>query len=83
MHLGTYGYGIGYGMGLAGIIMVIFWISVISLIAYVVSSAVHGRRRSGNAACSETPLDIAKGRYARGEITRDDFERLRSDLMKG
>jgi putative membrane protein len=28
----------------------------------------------------ETPLDILKRRYARGEISREDFERMKNDL---
>jgi len=28
----------------------------------------------------QTPLDIAKERYARGEITRDTYEEIRQDL---
>ncbi len=28
----------------------------------------------------ETPLDIARARYARGEITREQLEQLRQDL---
>jgi putative membrane protein len=28
----------------------------------------------------ETPLEILKKRYARGEITREDFERMKKDV---
>lgn len=30
----------------------------------------------------ETPLEILKKRYARGEITRDEFQRMKEDLDK-
>jgi uncharacterized membrane protein len=29
------------------------------------------------------PLDIAKSRYARGDITREEFEQIRRDLSQG
>ncbi len=31
-------------------------------------------------ATRETPLDILKVRYARGELTKEQFEQMRSDL---
>jgi uncharacterized membrane protein len=32
------------------------------------------------AAQQATPLDIAKSRYARGEITKEQFEQLKHDM---
>jgi putative membrane protein len=29
---------------------------------------------------SETPLDILKKRYAKGEITKDQFEQMKKDI---
>ncbi len=42
--------------------------------------------RGGNAAVTrsatprETPLDILKARYARGELTKEQFDQMRKDL---
>lgn len=34
----------------------------------------------GPAQSSQTPLEILKARYARGEITREEFDQTRQDL---
>jgi len=39
-------------------------------------------RPSGPANSAEDPLIILQRRYARGEIGRDDYERIRSDLER-
>jgi len=36
--------------------------------------------QSGPAQISRTPLELLKARYARGEITRDEYEQMRLDL---
>ena len=35
----------------------------------------------GGSADKKTPLDIASERYAKGEITRDEFETIKKNLM--
>jgi putative membrane protein len=37
--------------------------------------AMKGRGRAG-----ETPLEILKKRYAKGEIAREEYERMKKDL---
>jgi putative membrane protein len=36
--------------------------------------------RTGPAQTSQTPLEILKARYARGEISREEYEKMRRDL---
>ena len=64
------------GMGIWMVFMMGgFWILILGcayLMVFKVGPASNSRE--------PTPLDMAKGRYARGEISREDYERLRSDL---
>ena len=56
------------------IMMVLFWGGVIALVVWGIGQFTRDRERSGS------PLDIARERLARGEISKDEFERIRSDL---
>lgn len=64
-----------WGIGMA-LFMLLFWVLVIAALVYGVRWFV----TQGRASESERPLEIAKRRYARGEITREEFERLKEDL---
>ncbi|MEX1253648.1 MAG: SHOCT domain-containing protein [Dehalococcoidia bacterium] len=68
--------GMGWWMVFGMIWMVIFWGAIVALIVWGVSRVTGGGGRSDEG----TPLDIARRRYANGEITREQFEQLRSDL---
>ncbi len=69
--------GIGWWWGIFGLVwMTLFWGGLILLAAWAFRRAT-GDRRSPE---RETPLEIAKARYARGEITREQFEQLKRDL---
>lgn len=37
----------------------------------------------GGSSGSQTPLDILKTRYAKGEINREEFERMKKDISEG
>ena len=51
----------------------IFWVILIIVIYYLSNSQKRNRT-------SETPLDILKKRVAKGEITKEEFERLKESL---
>ena len=67
--------GMGWWMLFGGIWMVIFWGAIIWLIVWGVSQVGGGHRHD-----EESPLEVARRRYARGELTREQFEQLRRDL---
>ena len=56
------------------VMMVIFWGGVIALVVWGVRQFTRDRERG------RSPLDIARERLASGEITKEEFDRIRSDL---
>jgi len=75
---------LGSGFGGGGILMILFWVLIIGGVAWLVSSFVAGRPTSSSPTDAvtppESPLDILKKRYARGEITKAEYEDMRRDL---
>ena len=61
---------IGFGMGLGFLLMIIFWIAVIWLI-FELFGKEHEKTDS---------LEILKNRYARGEISKKQFEQMKKEL---
>jgi putative membrane protein len=79
----------GWWMVWGSVMMVVFWVAVIALVAWVVQSLVrrdHTAHGSGGNVTAPgprlEPLDVAKERYARGEISRDEFEQIRDALSR-
>ena len=67
----------GWGSGwwiIMPIMMVIFWGGIIALAIWAVSQFTRGRGEQ------KSPLDIAKERLARGDISHEEFDRLRQSL---
>jgi len=82
--------GLGFG-GLGLIFMLFFWVIVIGLavwfLGYLFPRVTSGTPFQPSApaqrsAPSESALEILKQRYARGEISKAEFEEMRRDLME-
>ena len=74
------GWGQGYGWtGFGGIFMLVFWLVVI-VGAIALVRWLTARGDAGGGAERRRPLEIAQERYARGEISREEYEQLRRDL---
>lgn len=87
-----YGYGFGWnglgwgGMFFGGLMMLLFWGALIVLAFFALRALLHSNQeRSGSRVAQVgsqpgSPLEILRERYARGEITRAEYEELRHDL---
>jgi putative membrane protein len=67
-----------YGCGFGGIFMWIFFVIIAALVAYFVIQTI--RTKTTGVMPQETPLDILKKRYAKGEITKEDYDRMKKDI---
>lgn len=67
----------GYGWG-DGIIMALIWLLFLVFIVFVVMRLL--RHRDWTPGSQSDPIEIAKARYARGEITKEQFEQIKKDL---
>lgn len=65
------------GMFFGGGFMWIFWILIIVFIIYAIKA---GMGNSTDDSSKESPLEILKKRYARGEINEEEYERRRKEL---
>ena len=80
---GSFGFGMMNGFGFGGILSILFWIVIIALAVWLISSLVSrtNSQPPANLPPTESPLDILKKRYARGEITKDQYDQMRRDLQ--
>ncbi len=72
----------GFGFNpLGAILSLVFWALIIAGIVLLVVWLVRNAGRTGLAASSTDPaLEILKTRYAKGEITKEQFDAISRDL---
>lgn len=73
------------GFMFGGVLMLLLWVLVISLIVMLVRRASghghwHGHLEHHQEHHTDDSLEIVKARYARGEITKDEMEQMKKDL---
>jgi putative membrane protein len=76
-----HGYGFGSSMFMGGgIFMFIFWILIAVVIISMFSGRFTGNSFKSGVDRKETPMDILKKRYARGEITESEYKDMKDKL---
>jgi putative membrane protein len=73
--------GFGWGMGYGWIIMLVFWVLLVGLVVWAVSRLAP-RSMSGSGR-RETTLEVLQRRLANGEISVEEFVRIRDELAQG
>ena len=65
-------------MFFGGFWMIVFWGAVVALIVWAV---IRLSRREGTSSVSKlNALDVAKERYAKGEINKAEFDQIKKDI---
>ncbi|MDO8592608.1 MAG: SHOCT domain-containing protein [bacterium] len=65
-----------WGGGIGMIFMIFWWLLVIAAIILFARWLVEQTRHGG-----KTALDILKERYAKGEISKEQYEAMKKDLL--
>ncbi len=60
--------------------MIIFWVVIVALIVWGVIALTKRGTSASDTPQKREPLDIAKERYAKGEISKEELEQIRKTL---
>ena len=75
------GYGMMGGFGLIGLIInVAIIVGIVVLVVWAVKRFTGGASNLNQSSGNQSPREILQVRYARGEITREQYQQMLSDL---
>ena len=75
-----YGHMMDYGFGYGGMFMWVIFLIVVVVAIYFIARAL--KEKNMNAGGQDTPLNILKKRYAKGEINKEEYDRMKRDLSE-
>ncbi|MDD5703490.1 MAG: SHOCT domain-containing protein [Dehalococcoidales bacterium] len=61
--------------------MWILWIVIIGLVVWGIITLVKHSSSTSNTSQKRNPLEIARERYAKGEISKEEFEEIKKNLL--
>ena len=77
----------GYGLDMwgGGLLMILFWVAVVTLGIFALRTLFGGSQAEQPTPAFHTASEIAKNRYARGEISQEEYfailETLKEELQ--
>ncbi len=76
--MGGWGHMMGYG-GYGGMFM---WLILIIIAGVIIYFVINRNKRTGNPdeSTGASPVEILKRRYASGEISKEEFDRLKKEI---
>lgn len=77
MNGGMMGSGMGFGMLFGMLFWIILVVGIVFLVVWIVQKRVGG----GHPGTHESALDILKKRYAKGELTKEEFAEKKRDIL--
>ncbi|PRX27692.1 putative membrane protein [Orenia metallireducens] len=80
----------GWGHGMGGFfgggiwMMGLFWIAIIAVGVYLIRNSNNSNNRTERieGKSVEDPMEIARQRYAKGEISKEEFQEIKDELLK-
>jgi putative membrane protein len=77
-----YGHGFGGGDWLMLLLMFLFWGGLITLVIWGLRALFATAQPGQSPAPTRSPLDMAKERFARGDISREEFTEITHTLKE-
>jgi putative membrane protein len=72
---------IGNGRGLGILLGMVFWRSLIMSFGFLAVWAVQRATGGGSSKTEESALEVLKKRYVRDEISKEEFEEKKRDIL--
>ena len=72
--------GMGWWMVFGMVWMVVFWGVIVALVVWGIKRLTERGRSGPRNSERRDVLDIVKERYARGEISKEEFDQIKKDL---